>query len=575
MLAALGLACALLVQESGPNQAAHHALVRALASGTAEIDPRETIDAAYVDGRFYAAKAPGLAMFSLPWHLALRGAGLQDAPLTTTDGYRQRVWELNLWGAVLPLLVLLLLVYLAVERVVPGYGLATSGLLGAGTLLLPFATLFFDHVLSAVLGFAAFFVLLLEREGGRGRWWIAAGGLLAGLAVVAELPLGVVAVVLAAYAAWGPAPVSRVVAYGIGAVVGVLPLLAYNWWALGSPLTLSYTNALEAPVGSDGSAVEVGANEEGFYGVGLPDPRAALSLLFSEKGLAVVAPLAIVALIGLPHLWRAGRRAEAAVCVAVPLLFLAYNAAYYLPFGGQGPGPRFLVPALPFLALPLGLALRARPLPVAAIGLASALVMVLATITDPLSGTEHGIGRWLDELRASRLADAALGDGWVGLLPVVVLLAVAVGASVASLPLRRSSRSDVALAAGSVLCWLVVAAAMPDLLPADPDADTREGTFAVIALAIAVAASLWLVSRYGTIALLAVVPLLVLALPALGARPRLSLLLAGGALLGVAALAWALHRGAARHAAATRAATPVPGESSGRALISGEGSRRG
>ena len=29
---------------------------------TAEIDPHETIDAAYVDGRFYAAKAPGLGL---------------------------------------------------------------------------------------------------------------------------------------------------------------------------------------------------------------------------------------------------------------------------------------------------------------------------------------------------------------------------------------------------------------------------------------------------------------------------------------------------------------------------------
>ena len=77
-LVALVLTVAVVVQDGGPNQAAHFALVRALASGTAEIDPGETIDASYVDGKYYAAKAPGLAMFTLPWYGALRAAGLQD-----------------------------------------------------------------------------------------------------------------------------------------------------------------------------------------------------------------------------------------------------------------------------------------------------------------------------------------------------------------------------------------------------------------------------------------------------------------------------------------------------------------
>ena len=202
-VAAVGLACAVVVSDSGPNQAAHFALVRSLASGTAEIDPSETIDASYVDGRYYAAKAPGLAMFTLPWYGTLRAVGLQDAPLSTGAGYRDRVWELGLFGAVLPMLALLLLMLVAAERVVPGYGLPAAVLLGAGTLLLPFSTLFFDHVLSAALGFAAFVVLLLARERDARPWWLAAAGVLAGLAVVVEFPLAIVTVVLALYAGVG------------------------------------------------------------------------------------------------------------------------------------------------------------------------------------------------------------------------------------------------------------------------------------------------------------------------------------------------------------------------------------
>ena len=271
-------------------------------------------------------------------------------------------------------------------------------LLGAGTLLLPFATLFFDHVLSAAIGFAAFVVLFLERERRRASF-LAAAGVLAGLAIVVEFPLGIVALVLGSVRGRRRAADPPLLVYAGGVLAGVVPLLVYNTWALGSPLTLGYTNALKQPAGA--GAPVVGANDSGFYGIGLPEPRVALSILFSEKGLLVVTPIVLVALVGLPLLWRVGRRAEAVVCGAVPLLFLAYNASYYLPFGGQSPGPRFLVPALPFLALPLALALKRRPMLVGGIALVSTGVMALATITDPLIGTEYGIATWLDDLRAS------------------------------------------------------------------------------------------------------------------------------------------------------------------------------
>ena len=263
--------------------------------------------------------------------------------------------------------------------------------------------------------------------------------MLAGLAVVVEFPLAVVALVLGLYAAAGSRPVRRGASYAAGVLVGVLPLLAYNTWAFGSPTTLGYTNALKQPVGSD--APVVGANAEGFYGVGLPDVRAALSLLVSEKGLMIVTPLAVVGLVGLPLLWRSGRRPETLVCTAIPSLFLAYNAAYYLPFGGQAPGPRFLIPAMPFLALPLALALKARPLVVAGVGVASTAVMALATIAGPLTGVEYGIGTWLDRLGSADLVETlpgrlGLGPEWLAALPFAILIVVALVLALARLPLR-------------------------------------------------------------------------------------------------------------------------------------------
>ena len=548
-IAVLVLGYTVVVQSSGPNQAAHFALVRALAGGTAEIDPRETIDASYVDGRFYAAKAPGLALFTLPWYGALRVVGLQDTTLETSAGYSRRLWEVNLFGAVLPALVLLLLVFAAVERVVPGLGGPTAVLLGAGTMLLPFATLFFDHTLAAALGFAAFVLLLRERDGPRRTELVGVAGLLAGLAIVVEFPLALVALVLAAYAAARDDALRRTAAYACGLLVGLVPLLAYNTWAFGSPFRLSYTNALVAPV-TPGEPPAVGANDEGLYGVGLPDPRAALSLLVSEKGLLIVAPLAILALAGLPLLWRTGRRAETLVCGGTAAVFLVYNAAYYLPWGGQAPGPRFLVPALPFLSLPLGLLLRARPLAVAGMGIVSVSVTALATITDPLTGEEHGLGLWWERLRSSDLADTVatrlgVDSPWSGALPFFLAIAIACGVGLSMLPLRGRLRAEGPLLAGLVGGWAVVALVGPDLVPASEKHGTLAGALAVAVVVLLVVVALVLGDRYGPVALLPAVPALLLAAPVFDERPRLALLTAGG-IVGLAAAVWVPRRAAWR-----------------------------
>jgi hypothetical protein len=542
-LGSLALAAAVVVQSSGPNQAAHFALVRSLARGSASIDPHETIDASYVDGRYYAAKAPGLALWTVPWYGTLRAAGLQDASLSTDEGYRDRLWQLTLVGAVLPLLVLLVAMVAVVDRVLPGYGLPAAVLVGAGTLLLPFGTLFFDHMLSAALGFTAFAVVFGQRETGSSRWWLAGGGLLAGLAVVVEFPLAIVAAVLALYAAPGARPLARAATFAAGAAAGLVPLAAYNWSAFGSPWKLAYTNALTAP--ATAGVPSVGANDEGFYGVGLPDPRAALSLLVSEKGLLVVTPLTIVAVLGLPLAWRAGRRLETLVCGAIPALFLLYNAAYYLPFGGQGPGPRFLVPALPFLALPLGFALRARPFAVAGVGVVSAGVMALATITGPLTGVEYSLGTWLD-----RLADGAVVEtvpGRLGVEPAALaalsfaaLVAVALVAALARLPLRQRLRSEALLLAGALAAWLLVVLVAPELVPADEAHGTHEGALAVLLVLGVIAIALHLAER-SALALLVLAAAFVLRAPDLARRPRLSLLVAAVLLVAAAGL-WLWRR---------------------------------
>ena len=82
------MAAALVLQPSGCNQTAHFALVKALHDGTPKIDryAGETCDTAYIDGHYYAAKAPGLALLTEPWYAALRSSGW--TPSLTPPGSR-------------------------------------------------------------------------------------------------------------------------------------------------------------------------------------------------------------------------------------------------------------------------------------------------------------------------------------------------------------------------------------------------------------------------------------------------------------------------------------------------------
>src|SRR5437879_205078 len=83
---------------------------------------------------------------------------------------------------------LLLLARGVADELVRGWGSAASVLLGLGSLVGVFATLFFAHSLSACLGFAAFAVLVRERRH-PALLRVGSAGLLAGLAMTVEFPL--------------------------------------------------------------------------------------------------------------------------------------------------------------------------------------------------------------------------------------------------------------------------------------------------------------------------------------------------------------------------------------------------
>jgi hypothetical protein len=386
----VGLAFATVIQNFSDNQSSHYDLIRALDAGRTTIDqgPYPTKDKAFYKGHYYSARAPGLALYSLPFYELLKAV---DAPAAARASKALRsedemIYFVGLWGSVLPGLALLLLIWRVAERFEPGYGGPAAVIVGLGTMVLPFSTFLFSHVFSAALAFAAFALMIRERAGPPRPLLLAGAGVLAGYGITSEYPVAFAAAVLGCYllsrpGAFAPrALASRAGAYVLGGLVGIVPLLLYNHAAFHSWTHLAYSN--------------IPQQQRGFFGISTPSLAVLGTLLFDSRGLLTLSPVLLLGGVGTVLLYRRGARAEALTIAGVCACYLIYNAGYYLPFGGGAPGPRFLITMLPFLGFPIALALRRFPGPTIALASISIVTMIAATITHPLVGYENETVIW-------------------------------------------------------------------------------------------------------------------------------------------------------------------------------------
>ena len=528
---ALGIAWGLVIHSMGWAQLGHFAQVRAFADGTAEIDRYhwETNDKGYVDGHFYSVKSPGVAGLSLPLYVAVRAAGGEDLArdaaanardtahprweprtIVPLENYRYDyelgrqvegqvewetplVWILTLLVAVFPAVLLLLGVRWAADRIEPGYGTAAAVTLGLCTIVLTFAAEYFSHVISAALGFGAFLLLWREREGPPSRRLVALAGLMAGLAVTFEFQVGLVGVILFIYAlSRADDRLGRALAYGAGAVAGALPMLAFNTWAFGNPFKLAYGYAVDEP-GLTGHDV-LGLNSDGFFGINAPSLHSAGELLLANRGLLVLTPIVVMAVVGVILMRRRGPRAEANVILAVAAAYFIYNAGYWLPMGGGTPGPRFLIPALPFVAI--GLASAYRRFPALTLGLAipSAVFMLIGSLTFPLLGGQ-GTGVWwqfLTEGQLEHTLPTALGvsNAWLAVAPVLAAVAAAIVLAYRATP--RTPVHDLVPAFAGVIAWAGISVVGPSIarVANEDDIPLSGGEDAVKLVALGVAISM-------------------------------------------------------------------------------------
>ena len=240
-------------------------------------------------------------------------------------------------------------------------------------------------------------------------------------------------------------------------------MLAFNFWAFGNPLKLAYGDAVAFP-GVSGHDL-LGLNSHGFFGITAPRFDSAVSLLLAGRGLLVLTPIIVMCVVGVFMMRGRGHRAEANTILAIAAVYFVYNSGYWLPFGGGTPGPRFLIPALPFLAL--GLPYAYKRLPALTLGLAipSGLMMLVGTLTYPLIG-KQGTGTWADWLVEGKLEHTVLTafgvtNAWLAVAPFVAAVLTSIVLAVRATP--STSLSDFRYAVPAVLTWACVSTVGPGI----------------------------------------------------------------------------------------------------------------
>ena len=411
-----------VVQLVQAHQASRLALSAALVEQrTIVIDRYEEtlgVDFAEREGHLLSDKAPGQPFLAAPVYAVGRALGLESAARERPIGNRT-MWWVSLWSSAVPGAVLAVLLRRAALRVAPPLA-ATAGALAVatGSMLLPFSSLLFGHVLAALLGFATY---LLARDPRASAQRLVAAGVVGGAAVRVEYTGAIVVGVVGVLALLRHR--DRVAWFVAGGVPAAVLLGAYNAAAWGSPFRFSYRFS--------GSFGDVHAT--GLFGARIPSPATTFEVLVGERGLLTLTPVVLVGLVGSVLLVRRGGRARehGAVALVVFALYALLQSGWVNPTGGASPGPRYVVPALPFLVFGVAEAFRRRP-GLATTGAALGVVpMLLATFTNPLAQpTERwAVGHWVWRLFHDRRADTLLtlpfGD-WLLLVQLALAAALAV-----------------------------------------------------------------------------------------------------------------------------------------------------
>lgn len=313
-----------------------------------------TRDKAFFDGHYYTSKAIGSSLVAAFFYFPLY--------------YLQELLNINLaWGEIKYLLTILSigipsamagsLMYILCKQVtgnrVQSYVVTLA--IGLGTMIFPFSVIFFGHQLAGAMLFGAFFLIFQLKVDSimRRKSVLFLVGFLLGFALITEYPVAPIVLILTIYyfiVMFTNGMTNRglvVILPALGALIPLGVVLAYNTAVFGNPLSTGYTH----------SAVEAFQQNQtqGLVGIGWPNLKAMFYMtLHPAFGLFWQSPVLILSMIGIWFMLRTSNYVlEGLISVIAFVSLLILFSGFYSWWGGWTFVPRYLIPMVSFLCLPL------------------------------------------------------------------------------------------------------------------------------------------------------------------------------------------------------------------------------
>lgn len=343
-----------------------------------------TADIINFGGHIYSVKAPGTSIVAMiPW------AAIRLWLMPLIKNHEALYWALVTYLTIVVTIGLLTSILCVVTfRFARSLGASegrAAGLalvLGLGTITFTYATEMTGEPFAAGFAFIAFYLLAGFSEDPRWTraWW---AGLLAGMAVLNDYPTLVIAAALGFYALFRVRDVRAIGAFSVGAAIVAALMFGYNWSAFGSPLFFSY-EAFKLP-----GNTQFPEQAKGFVGLTYPKLKNLWNILVDpQRGLFFCNPVLLLAIPGIGYFFRRqALRAEWVVTVISIAGMILFNASYGDSIvswgGGTATGPRQIIAAVPFMVLTLAFLPRACDWLIGALGAISAVIMLMATATNP------------------------------------------------------------------------------------------------------------------------------------------------------------------------------------------------
>ena len=355
----------------------------------AMVEECNTGDIGYVPwtGHFHPNKPPGTSFLALPAYWVIyqfekwRGMNPDDWWTLTMNAWLTTVFSVGLWSAIGCVVFFRLARELAGGASLPAL-LATLAF-AFGTTFFPFGTLLFDHNLTAVfllMSFSCLWRVRGQESGWAGHLMLA--GLCAGVAAITNYIAAVAGMFLGLYALLATLPPNAgrrcnwraAIFYSLGVVPPFVLICWYGWVCFGSPFTLN-TDFQNPLFKVEGGALGMFALPNAYV--------AAIISVSPYRGIFFLAPVTILSFYGL-YVWLREKSfaPEARLCLAIFAFFFLVNTSFNGYHGGFSAGPRYLVPGMAFLALPLVVAFARRRWLTSALALVSVTQQTLLTATD-------------------------------------------------------------------------------------------------------------------------------------------------------------------------------------------------